>query len=168
MKIIKYGNPLLRKKSKKVDELTDDIKGLIIKMEDTMHEASGAGLAAPQVGILKRVFLTEIAGETKKVINPIILKKSDEDDTKEEGCLSIPGIYSKVKRPLEIKVKYLDETGKEIEEILNGMDARAFLHEFDHLEGVLFVDKVSRLRKKLISKKLKKLARNTKNELKRL
>lgn len=124
-------------------------------MVNTMKLANGIGLAANQVGIDKRFFVLGIQeDECIKVINPEIVEFGDEIVEYEEGCLSIPGIYKKVKRPEKIKVKYYDEYGNLIEKELNGILSRAFQHEYDHIEGILFIDRISPMAKNLIKKKL--------------
>lgn len=167
LKITKYGNPVLRKKAEKVEEINEEILELLNSMAETMYDAPGVGLAGPQVGELKRLAVIDTEGVLKKVINPEILEFSDEMDIAEEGCLSIPGIYGNVERPNKVKVKYLNEKGEEIIEELEGMPARAFQHETNHLDGILFVDKVSTLKKRLIAKKLMKLKKQTIKDLKK-
>lgn len=139
--IRKNGDDVLRKKSKVVEKIDNRTLTLIEDMIDTMYEADGVGLAAPQVGILKRLFVIDIYdGEGPRVfINPEILEKSGEQ-TDEEGCLSLPGRHKPVKRANKIKIKALDVNGNEF--VLNAEEflARAIQHEYDHLEGVLFID----------------------------
>lgn len=139
--IRKYGDELLRKKSRKVEKIDKRILTLIEDMKETMYDANGVGLAAPQVGILKRVVVIDVGEGPVAFINPEILEtKGNYIDS--EGCLSIPGKEGKVKRPLYVKAKALNEKGEEI--IVEGTElmARAMCHEFDHLEGILFVDKL--------------------------
>lgn len=154
MKIIYYGDPVLREVSKEVTEITDETRKILDEMLETMREESGVGLAANQVGLTQRFFVCEAEGKVKKIINPEIVEAGEEEVEMEEGCLSIPGIYKRVKRPEKIKVKYLNEKGETVEEELDGFWARVFQHELDHLDGVLFIDKLSPLNKRLISKKL--------------
>lgn len=136
-----YGDEVLRKKSRKVDEINDRIHKLIKDMFDTMYDADGVGLAAPQVGILKRVIVIDVGDGPVALINPEIISGEGEQ-IDEEGCLSIPGKGGEVLRPYKVKVKALSEAGEEI--IIEGEElfARALCHEIDHLEGVLFVDKI--------------------------
>lgn len=139
--IRKYGDELLRKKSRKVDKIDKRILTLIKDMKETMYEADGVGLAAPQVGILKRVVVIDIGEGPVAFINPEILEtKGSYLDV--EGCLSIPGEEGKVERPEYVKAKALNEKGEEIIVEGTGLMARAMCHEFDHLDGVLFVDKL--------------------------
>ncbi|AJD30323.1 MULTISPECIES: peptide deformylase [Clostridium] len=139
--IRKYGDELLRKKSRKVEKIDDRILTLLEDMAETMYSAEGVGLAAPQVGILKRVVVIDVGEGLIKLINPEIIEtEGSQKDV--EGCLSVPGEQGEVERPYKVKVKALNEKGEEI--VLEGEEllARAFCHEIDHLDGVLFVDKV--------------------------
>ncbi|MBZ4682900.1 MAG: peptide deformylase [Fusobacteriaceae bacterium] len=162
MDIVKYGSNVLREKSKKIERIDDEIKNLLNNMVETMQNAQGVGLAAPQVGVNIRAFVLDIGdGNIRKVVNPEFLEFSEKLVEQEEGCLSIPGVYKKVKRPESLKIKYLNENGEEVVEEADGLLARAFQHEYDHLEGVLFVDKISPVAKRLVSNKLQKLKRET-------
>ncbi|MCX5774490.1 MAG: peptide deformylase [Fusobacteria bacterium] len=160
--ILKYGSGLLRKKAIKYakEELNSTLHSFIQEMYNTLEEYEGIGLAAPQVGVSKRLFVIEYSGIKAVYINPEILEKSSDIVEYEEGCLSVPGIYESVKRPESIKIQYLDEKFIQHTEVLNEVHARIFQHEFDHLEGLLFVDKLSSLRKNLLKKKLKKIEKN--------
>lgn len=139
--IRKHGDELLRKRSKKVDVINERILTLLNDMEETMYDADGVGLAAPQVGILKRVVVIDIGEGILRLINPEIIS-TEGSYVDVEGCLSVPGEQGEVERPYKVKVKALNEKGEEI--IVEGEEllARALCHEIDHLEGVLFVDKV--------------------------
>lgn len=139
--IRKHGDELLRKRSKKVDVINERIVTLLNDMEETMYDADGVGLAAPQVGILKRVVVIDIGEGILRLINPEIIS-TEGSYVDVEGCLSVPGEQGEVERPYKVKVKALNEKGEEI--IVEGEEllARALCHEIDHLEGVLFVDKV--------------------------
>lgn len=157
-KIRIYGNEALREKAEKVEEVNDEIKTLLNDMVETMLDAPGIGLAAPQIGVNKMIFVFGIEEDNiRKVINPEIIEFGKDIVEMEEGCLSIPGVYKNVKRPERIKVKYLNENGEEIVEELDSILARIFQHEYDHLFGELFVDKIGPVGKKLIAKKLQKL-----------
>ncbi|WIF94582.1 peptide deformylase [Caminicella sporogenes] len=139
--IRKNDDPILRKVSKTVDKIDDKIKELIDDMAETMYNADGVGLAAPQVGILKRVIVIDIGGGLIELINPEILsEKGKQIDI--EGCLSVPNVTGKVERPERVKVKGLDRNGEEVIIEAKGLLARAFCHEIDHLNGILFVDKL--------------------------
>lgn len=139
--IRKIGDELLRKKSKKVDEINERILTLIKDMQETMYDADGVGLAAPQVGILKRIAVIDVGQGPINLINPEILETEGEY-LDEEGCLSIPGQQGNVLRPEKVKVKALNEKGEEFVLEGEGLLARALCHEIDHLDGVLFIDKL--------------------------
>ena len=160
--IVLYGDPVLRQKAKDIDKDTD-LKQLIEDMYETMHAASGIGLAAPQIGKPIRLFVVdgtsledeEDMEEFKKAfINPVILEEDGESWDFEEGCLSIPNIREKVSRPEELTIRYFDENWIEHEETYDGMQARIIQHEYDHIEGKLFVDYLTPLKKKLLKGKL--------------
>lgn len=141
--IVQVGDPVLRKKSKIVEKIDERIIQLLEDMVETMYEADGVGLAAPQVGILKRVVVIDIGEGVIELINPEIIEARGEQ-LDEEGCLSVIGESGLVRRPNYVKVKALNRYGKEI--ILEGTEllARALCHEIDHLEGVLFTDKIEK------------------------
>ena len=134
------GDPILRKKSREVTEVTDRIKTLLDDMVETMNHAEGVGLAAPQVGILRRVIVIDIGDGPIKIINPKIVEKHGEEVAL-EGCLSIPGISGDVPRPEKIKVEYMDIEGAMQVIEAEGVLARVFCHEIDHLDGILYTDK---------------------------
>ncbi|MDO5048219.1 MAG: peptide deformylase [Anaerococcus sp.] len=141
--IRKEGDQILRKKARMVPEVTDRIKVLLDDMADTMYHADGVGLAAPQVGILKRVIVVDPHDDTTglvKLINPEIIE-ADGEQIGVEGCLSIPNFNATVKRPEHVKVKYMDEEGKEKIWDAHGFPAVILSHEIDHLNGILFRDK---------------------------
>lgn len=154
MDIVYYGSPVLREVSKEVKEITKEVRKTLDEMVETMRENNGVGLAANQVGLTQRFFVAEAEGVVRKIVNPEIIEFSKEEIELEEGCLSIPSIYKRVTRAEKIKVKYLNENNEEIIEELDGLWARIFQHELDHLDGILFIDKLSPLTKRLISKKL--------------
>lgn len=141
--IRKNGDEVLRKRAKEIRGITPAIHTLLDDMVQTMYESDGVGLAAPQVGILKRVIVIDVGEGVVELINPEIIE-ADGEQVGPEGCLSIPGVLGEVKRPNHVKVKALDRTGKEI--VVEGTElmARALCHEVDHLNGVLFTDKVIR------------------------
>jgi len=160
--IVLYGDPVLREVSKKIEKIDQETKDLVSAMTDTLKSAHGLGLAAVQVGVLKRLFIVDLSAvditETLRVfINPEILSTSDSVEL-EEGCLSFPGIYQKVVRPATVRVRATDIDGKEFVMEFGGLAARAVLHEYDHLEGKLFIDYLSALTKAMIQGRLKKLA----------
>ena len=163
--IVKYGDPVLREKAIPVDKIDQEVKDLVADMIATLKEASGLGLAAPQVGVSKRIFITdlsplELTESTRVFINPEIIFETGEINF-EEGCLSFPGLYQNITRPEKAAIKALNVEGNEFELEAAGMLARAFLHEYDHLEGILFIDHLSSLSRALIKGKLKKLAAAT-------
>ncbi len=135
------GDEILRKKSRVVEEVDDRIRELLDDMLETMHKYNGVGLAAPQVGILKRVIVIDLydGNPPLKLVNPVITKAKGEQEV-EEGCLSFPNQYAKMVRPEEVVVEALDENGKKVKIKAKGLLAQALSHEVDHLEGILFVD----------------------------
>lgn len=137
------GEDILRKKCRTVEKVDDRIRQIAEDMAETMYKANGAGLAAPQVGILKRIIVVDVGEGLVTLINPeIVESKGNQAD--EEACLSIPGRRGVVERPMEIRVKGLDENGNEKEIKAEGYFARALCHEIDHLSGVLFIDKIKK------------------------
>lgn len=139
--IRKEGDPILRKKSRAVEKIDDRIGILLDDMGETLKLAEGVGLAAPQVGVLKRVIIVDVGEGPIELINPEIVD-TEGSKVEEEGCLSIPGKSGKVRRPFRVMVKGLDRTGRDIEVEGEGLLARALCHEVDHLDGILFVDRV--------------------------
>ena len=140
--IRKLGDDVLRKKCRSVDVIDDRIITLLDDMEDTLYFSQGVGLAAPQVGILKRIAVIDVGDGLIELINPEIIKTSGVQDGA-EGCLSVPGKFGNVERPFKVTVKATDRHGKEFEVTGEELLARALCHEIDHLDGVIFVDKVS-------------------------
>jgi peptide deformylase len=135
-----YGDDILRKKSKVVDEINPRVLLLIKDMKETMYNSKGVGLAAPQVGILKRIAVIDVGNGPMTIINPEIIEMKG-SEIANEGCLSMPGTQKNVERPEKVTVKALNEDGKEIVVVGEGLLARALCHEIDHLEGILFIDK---------------------------
>lgn len=165
--IKKYGETALREIAQEVDKIDDEILEILDNMVETMHSAKGVGLAAPQVGISKRIFVCDQGdGVVRKVINPVITPLTEKLMDYEEGCLSVPGIYKKVQRPEKIKIEYLNEKGESVTEEVEGFLAIIMQHEYDHLNAVLFVDRVSPMAKRMISKKLQLLKKETLKEKK--
>lgn len=140
------GDPVLRKKSKKVQKVDSLLLQLINDMAETMYAAPGIGLAAPQVGINKRVVVVDIGGGLLKLINPKVVESSEEIEIDVEGCLSVPGRVGDVERPIEVTIKSMNEEGKYSRFRAEGLLARCLQHEIDHLDGVLYVDKADNLR----------------------
>ena len=139
--IVKMGDPLLRKKSRVVDVYDAKLHQLIDDMVDTLHAVGGLGLAAPQVGVLNRVCIVEYDGVLYELVNPV-LKKSRGKCVDNEGCLSVVGYRGLVERPEEIDIEYFDRFGVKVKLHAEGYFARVFLHEMDHLDGILFPDKM--------------------------
>ncbi|KAA0700036.1 peptide deformylase [Neorhizobium sp. P12A] len=157
-------DPLLRQASTPIERVDVDIKRLADDMLETMYDAPGIGLAAIQIGVPRRMLVIDVAreGEEKQplvFINPEILTSSDERSVYEEGCLSIPDYYAEVERPATVKVKYLDRDGKEQLVDADGLLATCLQHEIDHLNGVLFIDYISRLKREMVIKKFTKAAK---------
>lgn len=145
--IVEIGDTLLRENARPVPKVGDNIRKLLTNMADTMYSADGVGLAAPQIGISKRVVVIDVGEGLLELINPEILQmEGKETDT--EGCLSVPDLVGEVTRAYRVVVKGLDRDGKEITVEAEGLLARACQHEIDHLNGVLFVDKADRVKKK--------------------
>lgn len=140
LKIQDYTHKALRSQTTELPGVTDETLALIRDMVETMHEADGVGLAAPQVGILSRLFVYDTGDGPKAVINPVITRATGEE-LGPEGCLSIPRLQGSVPRATKISVRYLDEKGRTRRETLEGFPARVFQHEYDHLFGILFTDK---------------------------
>lgn len=168
--IYTYGQPVLRKKAEDISADYPELPALIENMFETMRRSNGVGLAAPQIGLSIRVVVItldplkedfpEYAGFNRAYINAHILEY-DESETElmDEGCLSLPGLHEPVRRPKRIHVKYLDENFAEHDEWVEGYLARVMQHEFDHLEGIVYTDRISPLRKQLAKKKLAAMAR---------
>ena len=157
-KIIEYPDPILRKKSESVKKVDKEIKQLIEDMAETMYASRGIGLAAIQIGVVKRVIVVNIGEGLVALVDPEVLKGEGEIQM-EEGCLCLPGVMVEVKRSEKIKVKGLNEKDEEIVIDAEGLLARALQHEIDHLNGILIIDKVSKIRRELLTSKLRKEAR---------
>ena len=160
-KIIIEPDPILRKKSSPVEEVNNDLRKLLNDMLETMYEAPGIGLAAVQVGILKRLIVIDISKNKEKkeplfLINPKLTFKSKNTSVYEEGCLSLPGHFAEIERPAECHLTFIDYSGKEKNLKAQGLLATCIQHEIDHLDGILFIDYLSKLKKDMIIKKLKK------------
>lgn len=164
-----YGQPVLRRECEVVAADYPEFKKLLADMFETLKQADGCGLAAPQVGLSLRLFIvdgTELAEDypdcanfKKAFVNPEILEESEEQIAYSEGCLSLPGISENVVRPVKVKVRYQDEDFQQHEEWLDGFSARIFQHEYDHIEGNVFTDKISPLRRQFVKGKLANIAK---------
>ena len=164
LELVKAPDPRLKLVSQPVPEVDRALKRFMDDMFETMKEASGIGLAAIQVGVPKRVIVMDIAGPDEPkapryFVNPEIIWASEDTAPYEEGCLSIPDIYDEVERPAQVKLKYLNYQGEEVVEDAEGLFAVCIQHEMDHLEGVLFIDHLSRLKRERAVAKVKKQAR---------
>jgi peptide deformylase len=172
--IVGYGDPVLRQETEEIEK-DFPVKELIENMFETMYKATGVGLAAPQIGKAIRVFIVdgspfadmddvdekereELEGFKKAFINPILVEESGKEWIFEEGCLSIPGVNAEVSRKETVLIEYYNEKWELVEETYSGLSARIIQHEYDHIEGVLFTDLVSPLKKKFMSKKLNKIS----------
>ena len=160
-KILIEPDPILRKKCEPLEKVDSNVKKLMEDMLETMYEAPGIGLAAIQIGILKRLIVIDISKDEKKkdpliLINPVITKKSEKISTYEEGCLSLPGQFAEIERPAECFLEYIDLSGKKKELKAEGLLSTCIQHEVDHMDGVLFIDYLSKLKKDMIIKKLVK------------
>ncbi len=161
--IVMYGDPVLRKKAQEIEKGTD-VKGLVADMFETMYAANGIGLAAPQIGKGIRLFVVDgtsleeeeedMSQFKKAFLNPVILQEEGEPWEFEEGCLSIPNIRENVLRPETVKIRYYDDEWNLKEEVYDGVKARIIQHEYDHIEGKLFIDYLSPLKKRLLKGKL--------------
>jgi peptide deformylase len=166
--IIAYGDPVLKKVGKEIEKTYPQLNSIIANMEETMEHASGVGLAAPQIGLDIRLFIIDSSfmmeeGEEDKglkevFINAEMLEETGKEWAFEEGCLSIPDIRADVLRKDTIKIKYFDADFKEHIKTFDGLTARVIQHEYDHIEGVLFIDYVKPLKKKMIQKRLKNIS----------
>ena len=164
--IIKMPDPVLRKKALPLERVDDEVRQLAADMLETMYDAPGIGLAAPQVAVSRRLIVIDIARDEEPknplvMINPEIISLGDELRVHEEGCLSIPDIYAEVERPGQCRVRYIDEEGVGQEMDCEGLMATVVQHEIDHLDGVLFIDHLSRLRRDRLVKKFMKAQRSS-------
>ena len=163
--ILTEPNKLLRQVSKPVDKVTIVEQKLMNDMLDTMYAANGIGLAAIQIGIPKRIIVMDLSKDQEKkepryFVNPVIKKKNEDKTTYEEGCLSVPNQFAEIERPSKCDVEYLDYNGQKQILYADGLLATCIQHEMDHLEGILFIDYLSKIKKSIIIKKLSKLKSN--------
>ncbi len=158
------GDPVLRQKAEPLQAVDEDIRRLIKDMFDTMYQADGVGLAAPQVGVSQRVIVIDPHEQDVKpfgLVNPVIVQSADDVERGEEGCLSIPGLKDIVERPAAVVVEALDGDGQPVRIEAEGLLARVLQHEVDHLDGILFVDRVSPLKRKMLLKRWQKVKPET-------
>lgn len=162
LKVYEYPHPILRQKAQKVEKVDDELRKLLDDMLETMYEEVGVGLAAPQVGVSKRMLVIdyerdeEHPGNPIYMINPEIIWKSEEKVCGEEGCLSVPGQRAEVERFAKIKVRYVDYHGQQQEVLAEDFFAIVIQHEMDHLDGILYIDRISRLKRNMLLKKMEK------------
>lgn len=166
LKIVKYGSDVLRKVAEPVEEITDEIRQLARDMLEIMYDSDGVGLAAPQIGVSKRIIIVDVephdpSKDPIALINPEIVDRQGQEST-EEGCLSVPDIKGEVKRAERVTVEGLDLGGNKVRIEATELLARALQHEIDHLNGVLFIDHLSRLRHRLMKKQLQEIEKETK------
>lgn len=165
--IVLFGDPVLKKEAEDIEEGEIDVKQLSEDMFETMYQASGIGLAAPQIGKSIRMFVVDgtpiededMEGFKKVFINPEMVWEKGDEWPFEEGCLSIPGIREEVSRPAKLRINYLDENWEEHEEEFDGMKARIIQHEFDHIDGILFTDYLSPFKKRILKGKLANISK---------
>jgi len=162
--ILVVPHPVLKQVSQPVDKVDDELRALMDDMLETMYDAPGIGLAAIQIGVPKRVIVMDLARQDEEpqpryYVNPEILWASEETAPYEEGCLSVPEIFDEVERPARVKLRYLNYQGEQIEEEAEGLFAVCIQHEMDHLNGVLFIDHLSRLKREQAVKKVKKIVK---------
>lgn len=168
LKVYEYPDPILKKKAEKVAMVDDELRQFMDDMLETMYSAVGVGLAAPQVGVSKRIVVIDISHEEEKVeplylVNPEIIWKSEDKICGEEGCLSVPEQRAEVERHASVKIRYTDYNGEEQERLIEDFLAIVVQHELDHLDGILYIDRISRLKRQMLLKKLQKL-REEENE----
>jgi len=157
MQIITLGNEILRQKADKIKQIDEQTENLAKQMLEILVRDKGVGLAGPQIGIMKRIFVVHVKGDIERVfINPSILETSHETCKFEEGCLSVPGIYADVIRSESIKIQAWNEKGRPFTLETSGLLARVILHEYDHLEGILFLDRLTENKKKTLVAKYEK------------
>ena len=166
MRIRLYGDPILRQKAKKVEVFDENLDSILEEMIETMYVEDGVGLAAPQVGLSLRMFVMDYGEGPIKVVNPQIVEKSEETEVDEEGCLSLPDIFEDVERARWLRVRFQNEKGEWVEAEYEGYPARVFQHEYDHLDGILFIDRISPARRALLKPKLLELMRKSRSSQK--
>lgn len=161
--ILQYPDPRLRTKAAPVAQVDDEIRTLVDDMLETMYDASGIGLAATQIDVHRRVIVMDVSDDRNSplvLINPTYEPLDDEREPLQEGCLSIPDYYAEVERPAGVTVRYVDRAGESRELVADGLLATALQHEIDHLNGVLFIDHISKLKRDMVVRRFRKLARD--------
>ncbi len=165
LRLYEYPHPILKQKASKVGAVDDEIRKLLDDMLETMYASNGCGLAAPQIGVSKRIVVIDIAHEGEEpapiyMVDPEIVWSSEETEVCEEGCLSVPGQRAEVERSASVRIKYLDYQGNDKELLAEDFLAVAAQHELDHLDGILYIDKISRLKRQMLLKKLEKFRKD--------
>lgn len=160
LNIKKYPNPVLKEKAKELEKVDGEIRKLAEDMKETMEKKDGVGLAAPQVGISKQIIVVQGEDGPEVFINPKIIRKSRKGEVLEEGCLSLPGLFLKISRAKEVEVEAFNLAGKKVHIRARGLIARVFQHEFDHLNGILIINRIPFWQKWGIKKKLKEYGLN--------
>lgn len=168
LQVYEYPHPILKQKAVPVEQVDDELRKLLDDMLETMYDAPGVGLAAPQIGVSKRIVVIDAAMDDEEpapmyFINPEIVWRSEEKKICEEGCLSVPEMRAEVERPDSVRVKYLDYNGKACEILAEEFLAVVVQHELDHLDGVLYIDRISRLKRQMLLKKLEKARKENRN-----
>ncbi|HNX60754.1 MAG TPA: peptide deformylase [Spirochaetota bacterium] len=166
--IVYYGSEILTRKAEDVNEFTPDIPELVTEMFTVLEQAKGIGLAAPQIGISKNIIVVDVShykdGPKVGLINPVIVWDSADEQVYEEGCLSVPGLFTEVIRPGKVKVQAYSPEGKRLEFSADGIFARVLQHEIDHLNGILFIDRIDDAVRKEFSKELKQIKKMNKRK----
>ncbi len=167
LKVYEYPHPVLKLKAERVPSVDDSVRKILDDMLETMYAENGCGLAAPQIGLSQRLVVVDIAHEGEEprpmyLVNPEIVWRSEETEICEEGCLSLPEMRAEVERPESIRVNYTDYNGKACELLAEDFLAVALQHEIDHLDGILYIDHISRLKRQMLVKKLEKVRREQK------
>ena len=164
MEIVTHPNEVLRQEAEKIEEITEEVRDLADKMTETMFREDGIGLAAPQVGVGKKLIVVNLEDEFHIMINPEIAEKSEEEESMDEGCLSVPGVEAPVSRSKEVLVRGKNLDGEEVELEKEGLPARVFQHEVDHVNGLLFVDRLSEAERSLTLREYRKAREEGKEE----
>jgi len=158
MQIITLGDELLRQKAEKIEKIDDEVKKIAVQMLEVVKRDKGVGVAGPQIGFMKRIFVVHIDGDEERIfINPSILETSHTTSKYEEGCLSVPGVYANVVRAETIKIQAWNEKGRPFTLEASGLLARVILHEYDHLEGIIFIDRLPEKKREKIIEKYEKV-----------
>lgn len=156
MEIVTYPEEVLRREAEPIDEIDQEIRDLADKMTEVMFKAEGVGLAAPQIGVGKRLIVVNLEDDFRVLVNPELVERSDEEEAEQEGCLSVPGPEAPVNRAVSVVVKGTDLDGNEVELTREGLAARVFQHEIDHINGKLFIDHLSQVERSVTLREYRK------------